>query len=81
MSNPVNLPAILIAQIEEVSATIPPEHRVMPEDGSIVASIESTVDHINNWSFLNGHVYVVVTASEKERRWRYSCIFYSRAVG
>ena len=81
MSNPVNLPAILIAQIEEVSATIPPEHCVMLEDGSIVVSIESAVDYINNWSFLNGHVYVVVTALEKERRWRYSCIFYSRAVG
>ena len=81
MSNPINLSPALIAQIEEVSATVPPEHRVMLEDGSIVSSIESAVDHINDWSFLNGHAYVVVTASERERRWRYNCIFHSRAVG
>ena len=48
MSNPVNLPTILIAQIEEVSTTIPPKHCVILEDSSIVVFIESTVDYINN---------------------------------
>jgi hypothetical protein len=81
MANLSNLPPTLIAQIAQVRANIPAKHREMPVDNSVVASVETALLHINDWSFLNGYAYVNVAGSEKERRWRYSCIFHSRKEG
>ena len=71
----------MLAQIAQVEANIPPNHCEMPPNNNIVALLDTAVLHINDWSFLNGYTYVNVAGSEKEQRWRYSCIFYSRKEG
>ena len=68
MANPLNLPPTLIAQIDEVAASIPIEHHEMPADSSIVSYIDSVLLHLNNWAFLNGFAYVSASGSAKERR-------------
>lgn len=81
MANPVKLPPSVVAQIEEVAAQIPLQHREMPTDGEIYSSIDSAILHLNDWAFLNSYGYVNVSGSAKERRWRFSCVFHSRAPG
>jgi hypothetical protein len=70
-----------MAQIEEVAASIPTEHHEPPADRGVVSSLDSAILHLNNWAFLNGHAYVTASGSAKERRWRYKCVFSSRAEG
>jgi hypothetical protein len=70
-----------MAQIDEVAASIPPAHHEMPADGCVVSSVDSVLLHLNNWAFLNGFAYVSASGSAKERRWRYNCVFHSRAEG
>jgi alkylated DNA repair dioxygenase AlkB len=79
MANPASLPPSLIAQIQQVAANIPLEHHNMPPDESIVLSVKSAVLHLNDWAFLNGYGYVSSSGLARERRWRYRCVFHSRA--
>lgn len=81
MANPTNLPPSIAAQLQQARANIPLKHHDMPEDGSIIATLESAILHLNDWAFLQGHGYVTASGSAKERRWRYNCVFYSRAQG
>ena len=37
IANPTNLPPLVIAQIQQVAANIPPQHYDIPDDGSIVS--------------------------------------------
>jgi hypothetical protein len=46
-----------------------------------VSNLDTAFIHINDWAFLNGFAYVKLSGSEKEGRYRYGCIFHSRAAG
>lgn len=76
-----NLPPPILAQIAQVEANIPRQHRGMPLNDSIVVSVDQALAHINDWSFITGYGYVNIAGSEKEGRWRYACVFHSRKEG
>jgi hypothetical protein len=79
MSIPTTLPLSLQADINQARANIPRAHYEQPD--GVVSSPETAFIHINDWAFLNGFAYVNIAGSEKEGRYRYSCIFHTRAVG
>jgi hypothetical protein len=81
MANPTSLPPKLQAQLDQARANIPLDHREAPPNDSIVSHPDTAFIHINDWAFLNGYAYVVLSGSANLRRIRYSCIFHSRKEG
>jgi hypothetical protein len=78
MATRPNLPAALLAQINQAQAIIPSAHHKMPEHDSIISDPAAAYLYINDWAFLHGYAYMCTTASIKKARYRYSCEFYSR---
>jgi hypothetical protein len=79
MSISTTLPPSLQADINQARANIPRAHYERPE--GVVSSPATAFIHINDWAFLNGFAYIKTASSEKEGRYRYSCIFHSRTAG
>ena len=79
MSTSADLPRALQASLSQARAKIPLAHHKALE--GVVSSPDNAYIHINDWAFLNGHIYVRISGSMKEGRYRFGCIFHSRKEG
>lgn len=74
-----NLPPQLLAQLQQARSKIPPTHYNIPVDSGVVADPLTAFQHLNDYAFLHGQAYVKLGGSLNERRYRYACIYHTRA--
>jgi hypothetical protein len=56
MSTLTNLPPALQASLNQARTDIPLAHHKVPKE--VLSSLDSAFIYINDWAFLNSHIYV-----------------------